>query len=328
MNMKQLLSQLQLTSAWIAFTSTLITVHADPEDLTFRALQSFGSDKSTLSNDDFWKDFQTRTLEQSFEASPGTKLEMRIEDADVVISSHTEPRIQIRFEHAVKANNAHHAKPFFDSYDVAFESTARGLQLHAKFTHRLREFRSSPSQARFEILVPADYPLAIHLVDGDLAMEHLSGANSIHLVDGKLNARDINGTLQANIVDGDFTLEQMMGTLNVRLTDGDLTATSISAPVQAQVTDGDIHMSWAGSVVEAIQLATTDGDVALEFPSDAAFNLNLVVTDGKAVVGFPVEQRQQKSDSTIVISRINGGGAPVSITTTDGDVRLKARKTN
>jgi DUF4097 and DUF4098 domain-containing protein YvlB len=71
-----------------------------------------------------------------------------------------------------------------------------------------------------------------------------------------------------------------------------------------------------------VELRTTNGAVSLIIPASAKATIDASVTNGSiSVDGLQVDtvQRSRRRLS----SRVNGGGTPITVSTTNGDIRIR-----
>jgi hypothetical protein len=111
--------------------------------------------------------------------------------------------------------------------------------------------------------------------------------------------------------------------VRARNTNGQVTITGMAGPIVAHTTNGAVVMDL-DAVAQKVEAATTNGAVTLTLPSDAKADLTATVTNGAiSVSGLKLETTEQSRRR--VEGKINGGGPPVELHTTNGGVRIRAK---
>jgi hypothetical protein len=125
-------------------------------------------------------------------------------------------------------------------------------------------------------------------------------------------------------VNGGVRLTGLEGEVRARTTNGGVTAKGLRATaLEASVTNGgvDIELASAPST-GAFDLEATNGGVTLALPADSKADVSARCTNGGiSVSGLELEIQGEQSRRRLQ-GRLNGGGARVSLSTTNGGVRL------
>lgn len=132
-----------------------------------------------------------------------------------------------------------------------------------------------------------------------------------------------NTVLRATTTNGLILLTALSGKTDVATTNGGVRAEVLEGGITAKSTNGRIDVGLAALGVDEVDLRTTNGEISLSLPPDAKADLDASVTNGAiSVTGLKVEESDQSRHH--LSARINGGGAPVRISTTNGAVRIGA----
>jgi DUF4097 and DUF4098 domain-containing protein YvlB len=147
--------------------------------------------------------------------------------------------------------------------------------------------------------------VAIRTGDGDVRVEDAKGTIELTTGDGRVTATGIDGRLRAHTGDGSMHIDGRFEGLDLTTGDG-----SITADVLPGSTVSD---RWA--------MTTGDGSLTLMIPKDLKANLTAHSGDGGITVDAPMtlEGRITRHD---VHGSLNGGGAPLTMRTGDGSIRL------
>ena len=171
--------------------------------------------------------------------------------------------------------------------------------------------------------------------DGDIKIEKINGSIDIVTSDGDIRAWEINGDADLETSDGDVLIENIEGTINIVTSDGDVSIKSAIGAINAVTSDGDIAFSdCSGSLIAAtsdgdiegnlikvtnkVSLVTSDGDIELSVPGGLGLYIKLKGENIKT----PTMNLQGKIDEHHVEGKVNGGGVPLEMITSDGAVIL------
>jgi hypothetical protein len=133
-------------------------------------------------------------------------------------------------------------------------------------------------------------------------------------------AVDVTNTNGAVVIRGSA------GRVRAHTTNGSVTTKNLSGPVEARTTNGSVNVDLASIKSDRIALRTTNGSLTLHLPDDAKADVVATWTNGGisvADVKVDVSERSRRRFE----GRINGGGAPIELQTTNGGIRIRARDT-
>ena len=136
-----------------------------------------------------------------------------------------------------------------------------------------------------------------------------------------------SATLDLSTTNGVVSVDNFTGKVNARSTNGGVRATRLSGAVDARTTNGGVSVEMASVRSERVSLRTTNGAVTLTLPDDARADVSATWTNGGislSDVKLEVLDRSRRSFE----GRMNGGGAPIELHTTNGGIRLRNRGPN
>lgn len=112
------------------------------------------------------------------------------------------------------------------------------------------------------------------------------------------------------------------GRVIVTARNGDISGEGLSGGVEARTTNGDARIALASLASDLIELRATNGHVQLALPPTANANLLGNLTNGKfAISGLTFEPMGEQTRRR-VRGRINAGGTPIELTTTNGNIQV------
>ena len=123
---------------------------------------------------------------------------------------------------------------------------------------------------------------------------------------------------------GQIVLTALSGKVRARSTNGGVKATDLAGAVDARSTNGMVSVDLKSLGPEKIYLGTTNGGVLLMLPETAKADVTAAWTNGGfSITGLKLETSQDARRH--IEGRINGGGTPIELHTTNGGIRVRAR---
>ena len=136
-----------------------------------------------------------------------------------------------------------------------------------------------------------------------------------------------NAFVNVTNTNGQVVVNALAGKVAAHTTNGAVKGTNLTGGVDGQSTNGSVSIDMASTGSERISLETTNGSVTLMLPEKAKATVSASVTNGGINVGsldnFDVTEKSRRH----LEGKMNGGGAPVELHTTNGSIRLRSRDT-
>jgi hypothetical protein len=133
-----------------------------------------------------------------------------------------------------------------------------------------------------------------------------------------------NAVLELTTTNGVVSVNNLAGKVNAHTTNGGVRATNLSGAVEARSTNGSVNVDMASVGGERIRLQTTNGSVSLTVPADAKADVSATWTNGGiSLSDIKLDQTERSRRS--FEGRMNGGGTPIELHTTNGRIRLRNR---
>jgi hypothetical protein len=173
---------------------------------------------------------------------------------------------------------------------------------------------------------PAHLDLEAKTADGNLTARGITGSLQVHSGDGSVTLDEVHGALRLTSSDGNVIIRNASGTLEARGSDGHMTIDGQFTGVQLHTSDGNLDFTLApGSQLSAAsRIESSDGHVILHVPATLAADLDITSSDGHVDCSLPLTMDHYDSSGHHLHGRLNGGGTPLSIHTSDGNVRIAA----
>ena len=136
---------------------------------------------------------------------------------------------------------------------------------------------------------------------------------------------DLNLTAQ----NGGISIEDVSGNMDFRTQNGGIHLSDLSGSVKGRTVNGGLHVeltgnSWKGS---GLELETTNGGVHVSLAKNYAAHFETSTVNGGfhsniAQLDLQKTSRNDRRPGGRVTADLNGGGAPIKLTTTNGGVHI------
>lgn len=196
-------------------------------------------------------------------------------------------------------------------------------------------------ELRIEVRMPKAGDLDVSTGDGAVETSSLDGNVNVHTGDGSVKANTLSGTIVLQTGDGSISVDGLRGDIRLHTGDGSIEARGLDGKVNADTGDGHVKLEGRfdslniktgdGSVEARVgngskmntgwNVRTGDGSVDMSLPGDLQANIDASTGDGHISLGMPVTVEGSFSNSQIH-GKMNGGGQPLVIHTSDGSIRL------
>jgi hypothetical protein len=182
-------------------------------------------------------------------------------------------------------------------------------------------------EPRVYVETPTSIDVEGRTSDGSLKVAGLNGSVQLQTSDGSVDVSDVNGAVRLKASDGSIQMRNISGTLESRSSDGRVHIDGQFTGVMVHTSDGSLELSLneGSKLTTASRVESSDGRVEIRVPRTLAADLDVHTSDGRIQCDLPLvmEGYNSKSDSGHSLrGRINGGGVPLSIRTSDGNVTI------
>jgi len=133
-----------------------------------------------------------------------------------------------------------------------------------------------------------------------------------------------NAVIDASNTNGLVSVTDMAGKVVAHTTNGGVTGKGLAGGVDARATNGGVNIELASLGSDRVALWTTNGGVTLTVPESAKADVSASCTNGGiSVSGVKIEVFEQSRRH--LEGKLNGGGTPIELHTTNGGVRLRSK---
>ena len=131
--------------------------------------------------------------------------------------------------------------------------------------------------------------------------------------------------VRARVTNGEIAASALAGRLVATNVNGAITGRHLKGGVEARTVNGAVTIDVESLGDELIDLRTVNGALELTLPESARANLSATVANGVIDTTGLVLDLMGEQTRRRVRGRLNGGGAPIELTTTNGPIRVAVR---
>jgi DUF4097 and DUF4098 domain-containing protein YvlB len=144
-----------------------------------------------------------------------------------------------------------------------------------------------------------------------------------------VDVQDVGGAVRLTASDGSIKIRNVTGTLESRSSDGQAEVEGRFTALQVHTSDGNLDVTVAdGSQLStASRIESSDGRVTVRLPRTMAVDLDVHTGDGQINCELPLTMEGYNSAHSSghnLRGHLNGGGVPLTIHTSDGNVTIAA----
>jgi len=134
-----------------------------------------------------------------------------------------------------------------------------------------------------------------------------------------------NAVVNVTNTNGQVALKALGGKIVAHTTNGGVNATEITGGIEARSTNGGVTIDLASVGSDRVSARTTNGGVVVMVPESAKADVSASCMNGGISVAPDLKLEVTEQSRRSLEGRLNGGGTPIELHTTNGGVRLKAR---
>jgi hypothetical protein len=134
-----------------------------------------------------------------------------------------------------------------------------------------------------------------------------------------------NAVINVTNTNGQVALTALDGKVRAHTTNGGVNGKGLGGGVDARSTNGGVTVDMASVGADSISLHTTNGGVTLTLPETAKATLSASCTNGGINVSSLENLDVSDQSRRRLEARLNGGGTPIELRTTNGGIRVRPR---
>jgi Putative adhesin len=183
-------------------------------------------------------------------------------------------------------------------------------------------------QTRVTVESPAQLTLQARTSDGNVTLSGLQGDLGLTTGDGNVTLDHVSGNLRIQSGDGQVKITNAEGAIDAHTSDGSLSVDGLFHALALHTSDGtlDLSLREGTKLAGASTIQSSDGSVTIRVPQNFAADLNVHTSDGHVDCALPLTMDHYQSGGdrgNQLRGKLNGGGAPLTIHTSDGNVKIE-----
>ena len=215
--------------------------------------------------------------------------------------------------------------------DYRLEEGQRGDEVHFLFKelpHVGAHIVWRREQTRVTVESPAQLTLQAKTSDGNVTLSGLQGDLSLTTGDGGVALDHVSGNLRIKSGDGHVRVTDADGAIDAHTSDGSLSVDGLFHALALHTSDGtlDLNLREGTKLTEASTIQSSDGSVTIRLPQSFAADLDVHTSDGRVDCALPLTMDHYQSGEAQghgLHGKLNGGGTPLTIKTSDGNVKIE-----
>jgi hypothetical protein len=184
-------------------------------------------------------------------------------------------------------------------------------------------------QTRVTVESPALLTLQARTSDGNVSLSGLQGDLNLTTGDGNVALDHVSGNLRIRSGDGHVRVTDADGAIDAHTSDGNLSVDGLFHALAFQTSDGtlDLNLREGTKLTGASTIRSSDGSVTIRVPQSFAADINVHTSDGHVDCTLPLTMDHYQSGGAQgheLHGKLNGGGTPLTINTSDGNVKIES----
>ena len=254
-----------------------------------------------------------RVSERLIPFAPGGKIQVNDKNGRLVIEAWPRHEVRVQVTRVVRAGDRAKAEALMKDLQADIEVRSDRIDIESRFPKRTETLGLWDILGRKIAALQINYYVQVP-EESSLTLETSNGEVRVSATKGSVDARTTNG---------DIRVENVRGNLDLLTTNGEVRFVNLAGGATAHTTNGSILAELRKLPPRGtVDLGTTNGSVEAYFASDLKATLTAVTTNGQVSIDFPITREGVMTSKTIR-GTVQGGGAKISIETTNGNVEVR-----
>lgn len=223
-----------------------------------------------------------------------------------------------------------------DRIEIEIVYSADRISVHTEYPDRNNRsfnfFRGENSRADYKIRVPRNVSLISDTHNGDIRIRVINGRVDAGTHNGNIFIEEVTGDVTGESHNGDVDFRRITGEIEGQTHNGDITIDgSQSSGIRATTHNGTIRGDFTVDENGRYDFSSHNGGITISIPEDSKFDLVAYARRNSFSSDFPYDDDSDRgrrynrgNRETRIASTVNGGGASVRISTSNGRVRLRS----
>ena len=257
-----------------------------------------------------------KKVERTFTVSPGGSLLVDADSASVHVSGGDTNQVTVRM--SARGSDQELATAKLDAFQKNDQVT---VMMRRPGKKGWFNWGSWKGEGYIEITVPRRYGINVQTSGGSVELKDTIGSATLHTSGGSIVTKNVNGNVEARTSGGGITADTIRGDVDAGTSGGDIRLMHVDGKIRGQTSGGSVQCSLVG-INRGILVTTSGGSIRLTLPRAITASFEASTSGGEfssELAMLTAEQRDGYAKGSI-----NGGGQPINVRTSGGDISLRA----
>ena len=273
------------------------------------------------------------TYDRQLSAPPGGHLRLQTDVGSVTLTGQNIPEVRVHAQ-------LHGSKSFLEHVHISTRHTTTGIAITVHEDHGwFRWFDSDSHSVLLTVEVPNDYPVMVRTAGGNATLGDLNAAASVTTAGGSARVRNITGALTVSSAGGTVEVSGLKGPAHLQASGGNIRVNDATGSLDLVSSGGNIFLSAVQGKIQAhseggsiraqmlsnlgMRLSSAGGDIVVLLPRDTHATIDAAASGGRVSCALPASSTEVSSASRLR-GTLGGGGAPILLHSSGGDIRVAA----
>ena len=262
-------------------------------------------------------------IDKTFEVKPGGQLVVDVDFGAIEVATQSTDQVVIHVTRRVSRGAKPDEEAFLQDRPVTITQEGDTLTIRSKgITKNSWSWKGRQRvDGKYVISLPAKFNARLRTSGGGIEVNGLNGEVKVNTSGGNIRVEGGGGSLEGHTSGGSVAVKAFRGPVEANTSGGNVRLEEVTGVVEGSTSGGSVT-ALLTSVADSVKLSTSGGNVTLRVPAGAAFDLDASTSGGSAGCDLPVTVTGKRSGSRLK-GPVNGGGKPVVLRSSGGDVWVK-----
>jgi len=256
-----------------------------------------------------------KNFDRTFTVSPGGSLVVEADSASVRVSGGDTNQVAVRM--IARGSDD-------DLANMKLDAVQKGDRVTVTMRRQAGgwfNWKSWNGEAQIEVTVPQRYGVSVQTGGGKVELTDFTGPATLRTSGGDIVAKNVSGNVEAHTSGGGIFADTIRGEMDATTSGGDVRLLKVDGKIAGRTSGGDVECSLVG-INRGISVSTSGGSIELTLPRATAAKIEATSSGGEFTSEIPVAITRLQDGH--VQGSINGGGQPIDVRTSGGDITLRA----
>jgi len=160
--------------------------------------------------------------------------------------------------------------------------------------------------------------------NGAIRVSRLEGDLDAHTSNGRIEITGLKGAAMIRTSNGSVQMDEVRGALDVATSNGSVKARvadpEAHKPIRVETSNGSVELAFDQLRENPVRVRTSNSSITMRLPVNA--NAQLSASTSHGTVKSELEMDATRNDKTHLEAKLGSGGPPVSLSTSNGSIKL------